>query len=91
MKVGRIVALTIYGNITLEDGKTVYTISDDKYRPFQEVQISTKVWNGSSYVDCTVVIQSSGGITVTDLQNAAIPSVDLRFMKHRPIVYMSKE
>lgn len=90
-KIGFVVALTIFGSITLDDGKTIYTISDAKYQPSLEVQSFTKVWNGSDYVDCTVAIQPSGAVTITDLHNGAIPSVDLRFLKHRPIVYIAKE
>lgn len=88
-KSGYMVELSFTGTtITNEDGKTLGTL-DAAYRPSGNVNLYTKVYNGSSYVDAQVkVTASTGAVELLTLSGNAVTGAQVNFLLARP-VFMS--
>ena len=88
-KSGYMVELSFTGTtITNEDGKTLGTL-DAAYRPSTNINLYSKVYNGSSYVDAQVkVTASSGAVELLTLSGNAVTGAQVNFLLARP-VFMS--
>ena len=69
------------------DGKTLSVILPTEFRPFVNVRVGSKVYNGTSYVDATFTILTDGTMIIGDLYSGAIPKVEVNFFQTRPIIY----
>lgn len=71
-------------SITEADGMTLGTLSE-KYRPIVEFRTMTKIYNGSSYVDVQVNINTSGVVKLMSTTGQAIENIQPRFTLHTPV------
>lgn len=86
-KNNKIVAIYVTSNYLEGDGMTMGTIPVG-YRPVRESMFYSKCWNGSSYVDCRIRIQTSGVVTLTTPGDSAISGIQPSFIQLKPIMYM---
>lgn len=56
-------------------------------RPSATVSASGKVYNGSTYVDCTVLINTSGEVRVQDLWGGTIFGAQYGYLRPRNLTY----
>ena len=53
------------------DGKTICQLGN-KYKPNKVYSQATKIYDGSSYVDCRIRIDTDGYVSITDFYNNAV-------------------
>lgn len=70
------------------DGKTFTFVLPSEYIPRLQVNVFSKCYNGSSYVDCKLQINTDGTITLTDLFAAKINGIQPGYFQTKPIVYL---
>ena len=58
-----------------------------KDRPSATVEYSGVVYNGSTYVDCLVLVNTLGEVRVTTLYGATVPSAQYGYLRPRNLVY----
>lgn len=69
------------------DGYTVEGTIAEGFRPYSYSRMVTKVYDGSSYVDCVVAVSTSGVITIRNLLGGAISGISTRYLQMNPIVF----
>ena len=89
-KVGRYAMLT-FGNVTLDSSGYFPITLPEIYRPISWVYVYSKCYNGSSYVDCQVLIFWDGKIRLGDLGGAPISGLQSIYFQNKPIVYMTAQ
>lgn len=88
---------TVYRNrrfrilkITGVSGTAVDTLSNPDF-PATQVRAGGKVYNGSTYVDCVVTINTDGTVTLSDTWGGAIAGVQVGFLTTNGITYFAGE
>lgn len=56
-------------------------------RPSARVSLTGKVYNGSTYVDCVVFINTSGEVRVQDLWGGTISGAQYGYLQPRDLTY----
>lgn len=69
-----------------EDGKTIGTLPVE-YRPLSPFFITSKIYNGSSYEDCKLKIDTNGIMTVVGLFNQKLNNIQLNYFLDKNFVY----
>ena len=69
------------------DGVTVTGTIEQGYRPYNDVRILTKVYNGSAYVECVFAISTAGVITIRGIDGSKINGIQPRYLQLNSIVY----
>lgn len=87
-KLLNVVTVLIWGQTFESDGKTIGTIPSDCIpNAVAQVEIG-KIYNGSSYVDCFVRVNTNGNVEVTDAFSSAIPGGQIAYLSPRRITYI---
>ena len=83
------VLLNAGGNIVTisTDGKTLNQIIPSSFRPQRDMKLAGKVYNGSSYVDCLILINTSGQIVITTLFGSVISGLSPGYIYPGILVY----
>lgn len=69
------------------DGITLSDTIPSKYRPNTNNDIYTKVYNGSSYVDCRFRVDSYGNVQFMNMTGGSISGIQLQFIVNNCMVY----
>lgn len=90
-KQGRIAnCFLVWGNIQFQsDGFTLTATLPNEYKPSVDVSIVTKVYNGSSYVDCVFSINTYGQIRLYDLFGNKINGIQPQFLRTKEVFYFT--
>ena len=90
-KVGRF-AFIGFGNVSFNsDGVTVNVTLPDELKPMHNTNVYSKCWDGSSYVDCQLLIWADGKIRFATLSGGAISGLQTSFFQTKPITYMTAQ
>ena len=69
------------------DGYTVEGTIAEGFRPYNNLKMDTKVYDGSSYVDCVVAVSTSGVITIRNLTGGVISGIQLQYLQQTVFIY----
>ena len=89
---GCIAEITKYGKVTTTaQSAIVDTITDESFYPIADLIITTKVFNGSSYVDCQLgLVAVDHIINITDLYGHPINGAQSQYLKTFGVTYICK-
>lgn len=88
-RVGRVATIETFPTATTTASSSVIgNISDSKFYPIAEVQIATSVYNGSSYVDCNLLITTTGSIQLRSPSNAVTAGYQGQWCKLKGFTYI---
>lgn len=87
-KCGRIVCMQQFGAISIGSNGVVSSLVPEGYRPTYTVKVISKVYNGSTYVDCAITIESSGTISILGLTGQPISGIQTNYLQSKAIMYM---
>ena len=88
-KVGKVAQIDIMPSMTTTASSAVVdTITNTAYRPTVDVDIATRVYNGSSYVDCWFQITTSGTVSIKSATGGAIAGFQARYCKLKGLTYL---
>lgn len=74
---------------TTANNAVIDTITDLAYRPVVDIDIATKVYNGSSYVDCWLQIKANGTVQILSSSGAVTAGYQSMYCKLKGFVYLS--
>lgn len=85
---GHLATITAYPNATTtSDSDLIATISDDAFKPVSGVTISTKVYDGTNYIDCQLVISYNGDIRINPITGGIRAGLQARYLKMVGLTY----
>lgn len=88
VKFGNIAFLPSFANAEFfDDGKTICQLGN-KYKPNKVYSQSTKIFNGSSYVDCRIRIDADGYVSITDFYNNPVSGAVANQLQTRAIYFI---
>lgn len=56
-------------------------------RPSETISVIGKIYNGSAYVDCMILVNSSGEVRVQDFYGGSISGAQYGFLRPRDLFY----
>lgn len=76
-----------FRNVHIDNGSAWCATLASGDRPNATVTTFTKIYNGSGYVDCTLLINVSGEVRIADLYGGTIAGAQYGFIKNRDLYY----
>lgn len=88
-RVGRLASIVTYPSATTASGNPkISTITDSKFRPTSVVVMASQVYNGSSYVDCQLEIQTTGEVNIYSISGGATAGYQAQYLKCKGFTYI---
>lgn len=73
---------------TTSSSAVVDTITDSTFRPNADIDFATKVYNGSSYVDCWLrIAASSGAVSIVSATGGTVAGYQAQYCKAKGITF----
>ena len=84
------IVMVTFGNLTLATGETKALAQQIPvgYRPSDNITLFGKVYNGSAYVDCRILIRNTGIVTIDALTGAAISGLQPQYIYPKDVTYI---
>ena len=73
------------------DNKTLNQVVPTGYRPKRLIDKIAKIYNGSSYVECRVRLNTNGTMVISDFFNNAITNANLGFLQFSEFTFVIDE
>ena len=91
IRTGNQVLIVIYSNVSFKaDGKTLDTNIPEGFRTTYDLYFYAKIYDGSAYVDCILLFDTSGNITITNLFGGVITGANVFFLRNRSFAYYTE-
>ena len=91
IRTGNQVLTVIYAYVPFKaDGKTLDTNIPEGFRTTYDLNFYAKIYDGSSYVDCTLLFDTSGNISITNLFGGTITGANVFFLRNRSFAYYTE-
>lgn len=88
-RVGRVATIDSFPSVTTTASSTVIgNITDSAFLPNAAVEIATRVYNGSTYVDCNLMITATGSIQLRSPSNAVVAGYQGQWCKLKGLTYI---